>query len=116
MISDELKVLGVIEGPVHANPCEHKDDEYVCSFEYTDRRGDNGRWFSEQIDMYVVSRPGDQTGQSVCLRFGNEPSEYYSGPLQMILNINHDPYRTAIALLWALGSLRWGLRWARKSQ
>lgn len=104
----ELLRLGVIDGPRWEDCCHHKPTDYVATFEYSDRTGppEDRRWFTEVIDLYVVQCHGEPW-QSLCLRFGNEPGDYYSGPIQIVWDIQHLPYTAAKAILLLNGKLVW---------
>lgn len=107
MISAELLALGVVEGPLFKG-CDDNRHHYVCSFEYTDFTGSgkDRRFYTESIDLYIV-RHDDVEAESLCLRFGSEPPDYYSGPLAICMSINSKPYTTAFHLLNQLGRFTW---------
>lgn len=107
-ITNELKMLGVVEGPIWKDCCSHDPSEYVATFTHACKVGppENKRWMTETIDLYVI-QCGSDSYQSVCLRFGNAPPDYYSGPIFTIWDIQHMPYALAKAILLVLGNIRW---------
>lgn len=58
-------IMGRIPGPVWSNECHHDEDCYIGSFDY----------LGKGYDVYVF---GTRVEQSVCIRYGDEASEYYS--------------------------------------
>lgn len=112
-LSESDKALyGIISGPVHRDGCGHDPKHYICSFEWSGQTGEERRWFTEKIDLYVhdyyCGKAG--SGQGLCLRFGSDDPDYYSGPMQICMSIDHDPYKTAFTILWRLGTFLWSPR------
>lgn len=100
-----------INGPKWEDHCEHPEGSYVGSFSCVYRLGAGGSLTEEKCDLYVYeSRRQDLADeQGACIRFGNEPQEYYSPiDVQNILSASdHEPYRSAMALLKNKGNLVW---------
>lgn len=111
--SSERVVMGIVDGPVYRDSCGHKPEHYVCSFTWGDfvGEGERRRWYEETVDMYVHDYnggPESALGQGLCLRYGSDDPEYRSGTIQIALQIAaHEPYRTALAILWRIGEFRW---------
>lgn len=93
-----------IPGPVWNNECEHSG--YIGTVESLDSV--NGIPVQEKLDVYVFE--SSYPKQSVCLRFGNEPSEYYA-PLGVIGLIEgkhlFSGYKNALELLLKEGKIEW---------
>jgi hypothetical protein len=103
-----------VKGPHWADGCNHGSAEYVGTVAPIVRKRITrpGRPISFQLeimvlDVYVFDQP---SGQSLCLRFGDEPSEYYSpGDLvSFIRSAGHmDEYEAALKLLLRSGQITW---------
>ena len=59
--------------PEHTDHCSHPDGSYVGSIEYL-----NHERKDEWLDVYVYEAPSGCDGTSVCIRYGNEDSQYIS--------------------------------------
>jgi hypothetical protein len=83
--------------------CNHPDDSYVASFECE----------NEKFDLYVFSEIfSNRLSHRVCIRFGDEPSQYYSlGSLNMFIQgtrCNADRFMSdALEILLAKGNFSW---------
>jgi len=64
--------------PKYTNHCKHDKESFIKTIEVIEKV--NGEWKENKYDVYVFN---DKTfGPEVCIRYGNEPSEYMSpGPL-----------------------------------
>jgi len=97
---------GEYPGPVWPDHCLHPDGAYVCSFEYGEKCGTD-QWRDVKIDLYVFQ---GAYGQEACLRFGKEPSDYYS-PGETINLFRHGKlmraYRMAADCLLVRGAMKW---------
>jgi len=85
--------------------CEHPKESYVFSFSATEILFD-GRVVTEKLDAYVFD---SVRGQSFCLRYGPEASDYYAVPDYWILfNVTGlQRYEIFIRLLRQSGTFRW---------
>lgn len=95
---------GLINGPVWTDCCQHPPESYVASFEIANYQ----RQQMEHYDLYVYASKCSGK-QDVCIRYGDECSQYISpGPLGGFLTHNdHEPYMTAIRILLAFGKVSW---------
>jgi hypothetical protein len=103
-------------GPIWADACNHGKECYVCSFETFHRSHDKAskEVFLTQADLYVF--PHKWYGHEVCIRTGNEGSDYISpGGLGEFLRHSNSPYHTthrdeydiAAQILIAFGTMTW---------
>jgi hypothetical protein len=98
-----------ITGPVWVDGCNHPKEAYVSSFKSLHFKPEIRE---EKYDLYVFDQP---SGQSVCIRFGNEPQEYYSPPAPLIRFIQHaaqwdqkvPQYSDALVMLNEKGVFSW---------
>lgn len=89
-----------LSGPQWTDDCHHPKDSYLCSFEcITNRR--------EVCDFYLFWSPEGR--QDVCIRFGEEPGDYWSigTTVDLIKHSAHEPYTTALAILSEKGRILW---------
>jgi hypothetical protein len=88
-----------IEGPVWTDGCNHDSAAYVGSFET----------LGEKYDLYVFS--DEMYGNNVCIRCGNEPSNYASpgGIVGLIqgAQVGMESYKDALELILSLGKIVW---------
>lgn len=96
-----------LTGPVWTDGCNHPKEAYVGSFASLHFKPELKQ---ASYDLYVFDEP---SGQSVCIRFGNEPQEYYSpGPLMRFISTAEwegatPQYSDALQMLKAKGNLYW---------
>jgi hypothetical protein len=112
----ELDRLGVVPGPRWEDCCSHDPQDYVATYKYEYRAGPphaRSDMLSETIDLYVIQCHGEPW-QSICLRFGNDRPAYYSGPIQVLWELSHQPYLSAKAILLVLGQIRWHRKEAKE--
>ena len=93
LMSDPDLIYGVIAGPVWQDECGHGG--YVASYEYL--RG--------KYDLYVFDNPIHD--QSVCIRYGKEPPEYYSIYKIGALFVPDPVYERAVRILELKGKIMW---------
>jgi hypothetical protein len=67
-----------IPGPVHADHCGHKQEEYVGSITVIERKEDTTFTFTD-VDVYVYGR-----NQAMCLRFG-EHGDYLGTTIRSVV-------------------------------
>lgn len=110
MLSDlekRLLEIDLTHTPRFTNHCNHKKEEYIGTASYSYIRGKEcGR---EWIDVYVYE---DCTmGQEICIRFGEEPENYYSvGRVVDFLRRSHNenqPYAKALDILFYHGTFKY---------
>lgn len=100
---------GEIEGPIWNNDCNHAVTEYVASFEVP--------WVVECVlqmrkyDLYAYDSKFECNNNThLCIRYGNEPSEYYS-PTTILSTARSahldDIYAQALCLLAVKGNIIW---------
>lgn len=71
-----------IAGPVWVDGCNHPKEAYVGSFSSLHFKP---KMREANYDLYVFDQPSEQ---GVCIRFGNEPEEYYSpGPVERFISL-----------------------------
>lgn len=88
--------------PVWHDKCQHGIDSYICSFENIYNY--NKELYKEMIDIYVF---GDS---DICLRYGNEPHEYYSpGNIVNVYSFAHidEKYNAVVKILNYFGKIVW---------
>lgn len=88
--------------PVWNDECNHGIESYICSFENLYQS--NKKLYKENLDLYVF---GDN---QVCIRFGNEPHEYYSpGHITNIFELAYldEKYRAVTKILKYFGKIIW---------
>lgn len=90
--------------PKFVNGCSHKKSEYLGSVSYQEI--DNVKKTVKEcwLDIYIFNKKH----QEVCIRYGNEASEYYSpGPLKnFILSVyNNDIYKLALEVIQEKGKI-----------
>ena len=96
--------FAMIDGPLYGDCCEHGQDTYVSSFLIHESDGKTG------YDLYVYT---NHFKQDVCLRYGDEPHEYFSvGQLnhlmtQMADEVMITSYRVALSILARYGTFGW---------
>jgi len=94
---------GICDGPFWHDGCQHDPQEYVCSFEHPTNEGT-----MEKFDLYVFDQP--RSGQSVCMRYGNEGYEYISpGSVADFLRRSRgsEVYQRACSILLLVGAVKW---------
>jgi hypothetical protein len=80
-----------ISGPVWVDGCNHPKEAYVGSFKSLHFKPELRE---ASYDLYVFDSP---SGQEVCIRYGNEPQEYYSpGPLVQFIQLASRWYEKAV--------------------
>ena len=89
--------------------CQHKDEHYVGSFVHEEFVLGSTTLRVEKLDIYVFPQ---RAGDTVCIRFGDEDSEYYSpGPLYQFIQTagrrQHDMYASALKLILAKGTIKY---------
>ncbi len=89
--------------------CQHKDEHYVGSFTFDELALGSTMPRREKLDVYVFPQTA---GDTVCIRYGVEGSEYYSpGTLTQFIQTagRHDNYMYAEALRLILkkGTIKW---------
>lgn len=89
--------------------CGHSNEQYIGSFAYEYLRMDSTMPGRDLLDVYVFPQYG---GDSVCIRYGHEGSEYYSpGHLHSFIQTagrhNHEMYATALKLILEKGTIKW---------
>src|SRR5262245_43451918 len=91
-----------LEKKAWRNCCNHPDCSYVGSFGEFDNVGGN----MQSFDLYVFD-----DGEECCIRYGNEPHEYWSpcNPVNVLYDTSEKipAYRGAAAMLKELGTFRW---------
>lgn len=94
-----MSSLYQIPGPVHRDACGHGG--YIASFDCVYK--ENSQPFHGNYDLYIF---GDN---QVCLRHESEDSAYHAIPnLRALFSVqDHEPFRTAIAVLSELGQFYW---------
>lgn len=105
LTQEQKLVLGIIytDRPKWVDHCGHGPHTYVATFEsvYADV---NKKIVREELDLHVWH------GNKICLRFGNEPSEYYSpGTVSNVLRSAHlmESYARVTQILLAMGRIVW---------
>lgn len=74
--------MTIVSGPVWTDGCDHPKGTYVGSFITLHIKPEIRQAI---YDLYVFNQP---SGESVCIRYGNEPQEYYSpGPLVQFVQL-----------------------------
>jgi hypothetical protein len=108
--------LPVIDGPHWTDACQHEPGSYVCTFEVMHRhfRSPFHKWTRQVYDLYLFKQ--EFHGTEVCLRYGNEGSEYCSpgGLSEFLHNANayhhrnlDDEYVTAAKIIVHAGTITW---------
>ncbi len=78
------------------NRCGHLAEEYVGTI--SDVEKVNGEWMERFYDVYVFA--DKHFGHEVCIRYGNEPSEYLSpGTIDMMVRSTREIYRKTMSLI-----------------
>lgn len=77
--------------PVWEDACGHGASYFIDSFSYLE----NGEIL--QADLYIWNTPNNY--QQVCIRYGNEPHEYYSPAPQSLITGQLPIYRAALGVL-----------------
>jgi len=100
--------LGEVPGPVWRDGCNHDTDHYICSFSVIEMR--NGIPVESPYDLYLYPASFGRSNMDthVCIRFGQEDSEYLSptSVIQLALNAHVDPvYMAAVKLIAHKGVL-----------
>lgn len=68
--------LDTIPGPEFKDGCDHGHNAFVGTVQYVEIDKSSASGFVKKfLDVYVFDA---ERGQHVCLRYGNEPHEYYS--------------------------------------
>lgn len=104
--------------PFWTDHCTHGHDTYVASFiHYERRQGGNEHYERRQggevktkVDIYIF--PDDYFGQEICLRYGEEDSQYMSptGLAYFIRSALHDRYglyEKALEVIQQHGKIKW---------
>lgn len=89
--------------------CQHKDEHYVGSFTHEELVLGSTMPRIEFLDVYVFPQ---REGHTVCIRYGDEGSEYYSpGPLYQFIQTaslpGHVMYKDALQLILAKGTIKY---------
>ena len=89
--------------------CQHKNEHYVGSFAHEEFAIGSTKCRREVLDVYVFPQTA---GDTVCIRYGNEGSEYYSpGPLYQFIQTagqhHHDMYAAALKLILEKGTIKY---------
>lgn len=92
--------------------CQHKDESYVGSFVFEDLELGCTKLRMEKLDVYVFPQTA---GDTVCIRYGNEGSHYYSpGTLpQFIQSAGREVYSLyadALKLILEKGTIKYESR------
>lgn len=87
----------------HKDECGHGPECCVGTIEHVSSPRSEIKYY----DVYIYESPS--MGTEVCLRFGSEAHEYLSpGPLHsFIASASGGPYRQALELLLAKGTITW---------
>jgi hypothetical protein len=94
--------------PYWTDHCTHGHDCYVGSFIHYERLEKGER--KTKVDIYIY--PDDYYGHEVCLRYGEEDSEYMSptGLAPFMRSAAHDQnglYAKALEVLLRRGKIKW---------
>lgn len=103
---EQKALLGMIEGPVWHDCCQHGNECYIGSFGVLVKGP-----AIKKYDLYVFA---EHKGQHVCIRDGNEDNDYISpGSLASFVqsacihNNKLPEYWSAFMILKELGRLKW---------
>jgi hypothetical protein len=103
--------LGIIDGPVWQDGCDHGSEAYIASYEVVPSLDAD----IKKYDLYLFLQP--DLGQEVCIRYGNEGGHYISPGL--LINFlqttiwgeatkQHSPeYFNALQILKEIGTFEW---------
>ena len=114
---EEQLTYCLTEGPAWSDGCEHGAEYYVASFEVPRACRHNKTYVEEKFDLYLF--PDPHYGTEVCIRYGNEDSEYISpgGLGEFLQQANAtwhysraDIYHYAAKFLLAFGKVHWERR------
>ena len=103
MTENQKALLGIEDGPLFKDECEHKEGSYVATFKVI-----TDELVTERYDLYVWQ--GKFGGSRVCLRYGDKPEEYLSpGPVENVLQMSttDDVYWKTRQILQAVGNFVW---------
>lgn len=101
-----IVMLGEIPGPVWKDECKHKEGTYLCSFDLLETF--HGVTQNNKYDVYIFDLGSIGFRDHICIRYGNEGSEYYSpGSLLEMFSSAHmmPPYLAASRLVMRLGHI-----------
>jgi len=97
---DMIDTLWMQFTPFHPDQCNHGEHCYRGSIQYQEGTK------TEKLDVYVFEQ---QEKQSICIRYGDEPSQYYSPINDWIIFIRQaedmPSYREALKVLTYTGRL-----------
>ena len=99
----DISVKSISTTPYYDDACDHGEDAYLFSYEHLSGRPD-GTFCKEKRDVYVFE--DYELEQHWCIRYGNEPSEYYSPG--DVLNLSHT-HKDIVEILMTCGYLRYEL-------
>lgn len=101
-------MLEEIPAPIHKDLCNNGSECYVGSFSTIYYNQSVKTTIEELIDLYIY--PDNLFGQCLCLRFGSEPSQYYS-PLSVLHMARSadkmEAYSLALRMLQEKGTFIW---------
>lgn len=107
----EYDGVRIVKGPNHPNDCNHKQEEYICSFLSTHVHGQ--KVYRDIFDMYVYdSRYEGEL--ALCLRNGACGEYASAGRITEFIALHHNSrceyYRAAYNILKRIGHLHWELK------
>lgn len=98
-----IKNVDYWETPAWTDECNHGKEHYLGT---VSNYGIGGVY---KVDVYVF--PEKHRGHNICIRFGNEPSEYYSpgsiDTLAMGIQAGMEVYKIALQLILFKGKFIW---------
>jgi hypothetical protein len=90
-----------IDGPHWKNLCNHSASDYLMTIKIPN-------YYKETLDIYIFENKESCLGQQVCMRYGNEDSEYYSmGNIINIIEILDLKYEVLLNILKSRGQFKW---------
>lgn len=93
--------------PKFEDCCNHGKDSFIGTIHVVEKLPGSRKWSTTPYDIYLF--PDRGFGVNVCMRYGNEPSEYISTTLEHLISAQELSlsYKQAWQLVKAKGKLSW---------